>query len=77
MSTHKALPISTAAREEGKSIILLKISTDGTIEDIDIGCWDPGRDDPGCYDPPFSDWTSNRGIEEPTHWMPLPEIVDA
>lgn len=70
-----ARPIATAPRD-GSQIILLCVAENGTINQIDVGGWEnyPGRDDPGGYDPPFADWTSNYGIEEPTHWMPLPEI---
>lgn len=66
-------PIETAPKD-GTQIILTKISN-GFVEQIDVGGWEisPGRDDPGGYDPPWQDWTSNYGIEEPTHWMLLPE----
>jgi len=65
-------PIETAPKD--RQIILSRIFG-GIIHQIDVGGWEvsPGRDDPGGYDPPFADWTSNYGIEEPTHWMPLPE----
>lgn len=74
MSHNYYQPIENAPKD-GSSIILLKIDDNGTINDIDVGQWEVygGRDDPWAYDPPFSDWTSNRGIEDPTHWMPLPK----
>ena len=72
----KPIPISKAPRD-GSSILIM-VWRDGELLDIDVGSWgcvDNGNWETG--DKPFDGWLSNDGkIEEPTHYLPMPETPD-
>jgi hypothetical protein len=72
------LPIESAPRD-GSAILIATVS-EGELHEIDIGIWqyDPGMNNPNGYEPPYWYWATDRGdIEEPTHWMPLPKIIQS
>ena len=65
-------PIDTAPRNESPMILLARI-VDGEISAIDYGCWEwiENSDYDGAA---IYDWSSLRGMEEPTHWTEAPSM---
>lgn len=65
-------PIETAPKD-GTEILLLEYLSEDDYGSVDRGCW--GFVETSDYNgEKIYDWLSNYGhIEEPTHWMPLPE----
>lgn len=63
-------PIETAPKD-GTVILLMQMHRDYTDSTLDIGHF--GFLEVSDYDrSDVYDWFTNAGMEEPTHWMPLP-----
>lgn len=70
-------PIETAPKN--KPILLLEADEDGDADDerrIFVGIWDKSRD-PAIYDTKWACVEYDAYSKNPTHWAPLPPILDA
>ncbi len=72
-STETWRPIESAPLD-GTLILITILSERGEIVQVDVGSWehDPGMNSPNGYEPEYWYWENDLGIEEPTHWTPLP-----